>query len=51
VDVTDGAVAATAVTFHTIRGDLISRQVEYWPDPFDAPAWRAGWVDCTRPRG
>ena len=44
VAVTDGEVAATALTFHTVRDGLIARQVEYWPDPYDAPAWRAQWV-------
>ncbi|MBB5514273.1 limonene-1,2-epoxide hydrolase [Rubricella aquisinus] len=44
VDVTDGTVRATAVTFHSVAGGLIRRQVEYWPDPFPAPPWRADWV-------
>jgi ketosteroid isomerase-like protein len=44
VDVTDGVVQARAVTFHRVRGRRIARQVEYWPEPFEAPAWRARWV-------
>ncbi len=44
VVVTDGAVTGRALTFSMVRGGRIVRQVEYWPDPFDAPAWRAAWV-------
>ena len=44
VDITDGDIQATAVTFHTVRGALISKQVEYWPDAYDPPAWRAAYV-------
>lgn len=47
VVVSDGAVTARAITFTTVRDGRIARQVEYWPDPFDAPAWRAAWVVCT----
>lgn len=45
VRVTDGTVRARAITFHTVRGARIARQREYWPDPFEAPAWRAAWVE------
>ncbi len=48
VGVSDGAVHATALTFHTVRGDLIALQREFWPDPFEAPAWRAAWVRLPR---
>lgn len=44
VVVTDGAMTARAVTFHTLRAGRIWRQVEYWPDPYPAPNWRAAWV-------
>jgi ketosteroid isomerase-like protein len=44
VVVTDGAATGRAITFSTVRDGRIVRQVEYWPDPFDAPAWRAAWV-------
>ncbi len=44
VAVTDGAVNAQVITFSSVRGGQIVHQVEYWPDPFDAPAWRAAWV-------
>lgn len=45
VSVTDGAMTGRAITFSTVRDGKIIRQVEYWPDPFEAPAWRAGWVE------
>lgn len=44
VEVTDGTLVARAVTFHTVRDGLIASQVEYWPDDFEAPEWRAKWV-------
>lgn len=45
VAVTDGQVRATVITFSEMRDGRIFRQVEYWPDPFDAPQWRAPWVE------
>ena len=45
VTVSDGAVRAQAITFSTVRDGRIWRQVEYWPDPFPAAAWRAQWVE------
>lgn len=45
VVVSDGAVIARAITFTTVRNGRIVAQVEYWPDPFDAPAWRTAWVE------
>jgi len=29
---------------HRARGRIV-RQTEYWPDPFEAAAWRAQWVE------
>lgn len=48
VTVTDGVVTGRAITFSTVRDGRIVRQVEYWPDPFDAPDWRAAWVERGR---
>ena len=45
VAVTDGVVSARAITFSTIRDEKIVHQVEFWPDPFDPPAWRVEWVE------
>ncbi|MCD4700271.1 MAG: nuclear transport factor 2 family protein [Candidatus Aegiribacteria sp.] len=44
VDITDGTVSARAITFHTVENELITRQTEFWPDTFEAPAWRKQWV-------
>ncbi len=48
VTVTDGQITARAITFSTVRAGKIVHQVEYWPDPFEAPAWRAQWVERVR---
>lgn len=45
VGVTDGVVMGRAITFSTIRDGKILRQIEFWPDPFEAPDWRAQWVE------
>jgi ketosteroid isomerase-like protein len=47
VAITDSVVVATAISFFTVRDGLISKIVEYWPDPFPAPAWRSEWVERT----
>jgi ketosteroid isomerase-like protein len=45
VTVTDGVQTGRAITFSTVREGKIVRQIEYWPDPFEAAAWRAQWVE------
>jgi len=45
VGVTDGAITGRAITFSTVRNGKIVRQTEFWPDPFERAAWRAGWVE------
>lgn len=40
VTVTDGVQHARAISFFTISGGMISRLVEYWPEPYDPPAYR-----------
>jgi ketosteroid isomerase-like protein len=45
VSVSDGKRHDRAITFSTVRNGRIWRQVEFWPEPFEAPAWRAGWVE------
>lgn len=44
VSITDGVQRARAITFHTVESGLISRQVEFWPDDYEAPQWRSEWV-------
>ena len=46
VEVTDGAVTGRAITFSRVRDGKIVHQTEFWPDPFEPPAWRAGWVEA-----
>ena len=45
VRVSDGVQHARAVSFFTVVGDRIARMVEYWPDPYPAPAHRAHLVE------
>ena len=45
VEATDGAITGRAITFSTIRDGKIVHQIEFWPDPFEPPAWRTQWVD------
>ena len=47
VGVTDGTMQARAITFHEVEDGLIRRQVEFWPDPYPAPEWRAAWVEVV----
>ncbi len=45
VSVSDGNLEDRCITFSTIRDGKIWKQVEFWPAPFYAPAWRAQWVE------
>jgi hypothetical protein len=45
VAVTDGSRNDEVVTFFELRDGLIWRVTEYWPDPFEAAAWREQWVE------
>jgi ketosteroid isomerase-like protein len=45
VSVTDGTLHDRVITFSTIRDGKIWKQVEFWPEPFAAPEWRAEWVE------
>jgi len=44
VSITDGTQKARAITFHTVENGLIAKQIEFWPDDFEAPEWRSKWV-------
>ena len=44
VSVTEGRITGRAITFSTVKDEKIWKQVEFWPDPFEAPTWRAQWV-------
>jgi hypothetical protein len=45
VGVTDGVIEVRVITFSTVQGGLIVGQLEFWPDPFEAPEWRWAWVE------
>ncbi len=36
---------ARAVSFFELRDGKIVRETDYWPEPYDAPEWRAQWVE------
>jgi hypothetical protein len=46
VTVTDGVQNARAISFFTIAQDKITRIVEFWPEPYAAPANRAHLVEA-----
>ena len=45
VTVTDGSRTDRVITFSTVKHGKILKQVEFWPEPFEAPEWRAQWVE------
>ena len=45
VRVSDGVQHARALTFFTVGGGRVTRIVEYWPEPYPAPADRAHLVE------
>lgn len=48
VTISDGSMTTRAITFHTVKDGLIIKQVEYWPDDYEAPEWRAQWVTIVK---
>ena len=46
VSVTDGVIAARAISFFTVANGKITRMIEYWPEPYQPPANRG---DLTEP--
>ena len=47
--VTDGAVSARAIFISEVAGDRIVRQLEYWPEAYEPPAWREGLTERIDP--
>ncbi|NJN80315.1 MAG: nuclear transport factor 2 family protein, partial [Anaerolineales bacterium] len=45
VNVSDGKVHDRVITFSTIRDGKIWKQIEFWPQAFEAPEWRVKWVE------
>jgi ketosteroid isomerase-like protein len=48
VEVTLDGRIDVAVSFYEVRGGKIARMVDYWPEPYPAPTWRAQWVEPLR---
>jgi len=46
VSITDGVQTARAVSFFTVLQGRITRIVEFWPEPYAAPANRAHLVEA-----
>jgi ketosteroid isomerase-like protein len=44
-EITDGSIVVTAISWFTIRDGRIVGLVEYWPEAYAAPGWRAAWVE------
>ena len=45
VSITDGVQHARAITFFEVADGRVQSVVEYWPEPYDAPANRAHLVE------
>ncbi len=45
VEVTDGTTVVYALSFFEAKDGLLARAREYWGDTYEAPAWRAPWVE------
>jgi ketosteroid isomerase-like protein len=45
VTVTDGVQAARAISFFTVAQGKVTRLVEFWPEPYAAPANRVHLVE------
>jgi hypothetical protein len=43
--ITYGAKPAYTVSIMEFRDGKVSHEAQYFADPFDAPAWRAQWVE------
>ena len=49
--VTDGHISDLAITHFMVRDGLIVQMVEFWPETYAAPTWRAGWSEPLPPGG
>jgi len=49
VSVTDGVQSARALSFFTVENGLVTRLVEFWPEPYAALANRAHLVEPIEP--
>ncbi len=46
VGITDGVLQARALSFFTVEAGRVRRIVEFWPEPYPAPANRAHLVEA-----
>lgn len=44
-NVTDGRLRARAISFFTVESGLISKIVEFWPDPYEPPFDRSEYTE------
>jgi hypothetical protein len=42
--VSDGGITVIALSWFTVESGKITSLVEYWPETYAAPGWRAKWV-------
>jgi hypothetical protein len=49
VSITDGVQSARALSFFTVENGLITRLVEFWPEPYAASANRAHLIEPIEP--
>jgi ketosteroid isomerase-like protein len=47
--VSDGEQEARVIAFSEVDGDRIARQVEYWPEAYEPPAWRRDLTQSVAP--
>ena len=45
VVLSSGEETARAVSFFELRDGKIVKEIDYWPEPYSAPASRAQWVE------
>ena len=46
VALSSGDETARAVSFFELRDGKIVKEIDYWPEPYTAPASRAQWVEA-----
>lgn len=51
IDYGDGVPVSLVSIIETGADGKISRQTDYFANPFDAPAWRSQWVEKMEPVG
>lgn len=44
-----GSDNSYALSFFDLKDGLIVREVDWWPEPYDPPAWRKAWAEPLKP--